>query len=54
MSPRPGRIEQVVEIDLPWPRPLSIRETEAFGEYTRTIRGIFASLGILKDDLATQ
>jgi NitT/TauT family transport system ATP-binding protein len=52
MSARPGRIEEVVEIDLPWPRPLSIRETDAFGEYTHKIREIFASLGILRDELA--
>jgi NitT/TauT family transport system ATP-binding protein len=52
MSPRPGRIEQIIEIDLPRPRPLAIRETPEFGEYTRQILDTFYSLGILGDHAA--
>ena len=50
MSPRPGRIEEILEIDLPRPRHLSIRETPAFGRYTSEIRRLFGSLGILRDE----
>jgi len=49
MSRSPGRIVDVIEIDLPRPRPLSIRETPAFGAYTQRIRHHFAELGILQE-----
>lgn len=52
MSARPGRIQRILEIDLPRPRRLSIRETPEFGRYTAEIRTIFASLGILREDVA--
>ena len=45
----PGRIVEVIDIDLPRPRPLSIRETPAFGAYVHQIRQHFAELGILKE-----
>lgn len=47
MSPRPGTIEQILDIDLPRPRDHAIRETPEFGRYASEIRQIFASLGIL-------
>jgi NitT/TauT family transport system ATP-binding protein len=50
MSPRPGRIEEILAIDLPRPRHLSIRETPQFGRYTSEIRRVFTSLGILRDE----
>jgi NitT/TauT family transport system ATP-binding protein len=53
MSPRPGKIERILEIDLPRPRPLSVRETPEFGRYTNEIRQVFSSLGILRDESAT-
>ena len=49
MSRNPGRIVEVIDIDLPRPRPLAIRETPAFGRYAQHIRHLFASLGILKE-----
>jgi NitT/TauT family transport system ATP-binding protein len=48
MSPRPGRIEDVLTIDLPRPRDLDVRETEEFGAYARQLREVFASLGVLR------
>ena len=33
-SPRPGRIVEGIDIDLPRPRKLSVRESPAFGAYT--------------------
>lgn len=38
ISPRPGRIESIVEIDFPRPRDLSIVESTRFGSYATTIR----------------
>jgi NitT/TauT family transport system ATP-binding protein len=47
MTPRPGKVGAVIDIDLPRPRDFSIRETEAFGSYTKTIRGLFEDWGVL-------
>ena len=38
MTPRPGRIQDVLDIDLPRPRTLEVMNTEAFGSYVRRIR----------------
>ena len=38
MSPRPGRIADVIESPLPAERPLEIRESEAFLEVARRVR----------------
>lgn len=50
MSRNPGEIVETIEIDLPRPRPLSIRETSDFGKYTARIREIFAELGVFKEE----
>jgi NitT/TauT family transport system ATP-binding protein len=49
MSRGPGRLVDVLDIDLPRPRQLSIRETPEFGVYTHKIRHLFTELGILKE-----
>lgn len=46
-SPRPGRIAEIIPIDLPRPRPLSVRETPEFGKYVRHIRDMFQQMGLL-------
>lgn len=38
MSPRPGRIVEVVTVDLPRPRDLDLTTTDTFGAYVRAIR----------------
>jgi NitT/TauT family transport system ATP-binding protein len=38
MSPQPGRIVEVIDCDLPSPRPLEIRETTAFGTLASRVR----------------
>ena len=48
-SPRPGRILETMEIDLPRPRPLALRETPRFGEYVRHIRGMFQRMGLIDE-----
>lgn len=50
MARNPGRIAEIVPIDIPRPRPLSIRQTEEFGKYVHHIRHIFASMGVAKAD----
>jgi NitT/TauT family transport system ATP-binding protein len=49
MSARPGRLEDIVRIDLPRPRPLSIRRTPAFAEYSDRINRVFEALGVLRE-----
>jgi len=53
-STRPGQVVEVLDIDLPRPRHLSIRETPEFGRYASEIRRIFSSLGILRDEGASE
>jgi NitT/TauT family transport system ATP-binding protein len=50
MTPRPGRIEDVVTINLPRPRRLSMRDMPEFAEYTRRITSIFESVGVLREE----
>ena len=45
----PGRIIEVLDIDLPRPRHLAVRETPEFGHYAGHIRQVFMKLGIVKD-----
>ena len=40
----------MLDIDLPRPRRLSMRETPEFGRYAGEIRRVFTSLGILRDE----
>jgi NitT/TauT family transport system ATP-binding protein len=49
MDRNPGRVVEVIDIDLPRPRPLAVRETPEFGRYASHVRHLFASLGILKE-----
>jgi NitT/TauT family transport system ATP-binding protein len=47
MTPRPGRIGDMLKIDLPRPRSLDVMTTEAFGAYVRRIRhGLNAGGGL--------
>ena len=47
MSPRPGRIEQILDIDLPRPRTLDTVTGPAFNAYATTIRSIFERSGVI-------
>jgi NitT/TauT family transport system ATP-binding protein len=38
MTPRPGKVEDMLTIDLPRPRSLDVMTTEKFGTYVRRIR----------------
>ena len=48
MSRAPGSIVDVLDIALPRPRPLAVRESPEFGAYVAQIRRIFESFGILR------
>jgi len=47
MTPRPGRIVDVIDIDLPRPRRLTMQSTPEFGHFTSAIRKHFGSTGSL-------
>lgn len=50
MAPRPGRVDRDVSIDLPRPRALPLRDTEAFRSYCVEIRGVLAGMGLFDRD----
>jgi len=49
MSPRPGRIVEILDIDLPRPRRLD-KLPPRFNEHAGRIRDIFKSKGVLAMD----
>jgi NitT/TauT family transport system ATP-binding protein len=46
MSPGPGRVREIVRIDLPRPRPLAIQATPEFAAYVTHLRGLFGEPGV--------
>jgi NitT/TauT family transport system ATP-binding protein len=46
MSPRPGRITEILEVELPRPRTLEMMNSAAFGAYVSRIRGHFSAASI--------
>jgi NitT/TauT family transport system ATP-binding protein len=48
MDRNPGRVAEIVDIDLRRPRSLAIRETPEFNRYVRQLRSTFESLGIMR------
>jgi NitT/TauT family transport system ATP-binding protein len=49
MTPRPGCIDRIIDIDLPRPRTLAMRETPEFAEYSRQILDLFLARGVLRE-----
>jgi NitT/TauT family transport system ATP-binding protein len=49
MSPRPGRVAAVLDIDLPRPRRLAVRESADLGRHASEIREHFRSFGLLSE-----
>jgi NitT/TauT family transport system ATP-binding protein len=49
-SPRPGRIAEVLTIDLLRPRRLSVRESPEFGRYCNRIRALFEEMGLISEE----
>ena len=49
-TPRPGRIADVIQVELPRPRRLAIRASERFNGYASHIRTLFEGMGLLKEE----
>jgi NitT/TauT family transport system ATP-binding protein len=49
MTPRPGRVDRMIDIKLPRPRTLAMRETPEFARYVREILDLFLARGILRE-----
>jgi len=49
MSPGPGRVREVVPIDLPRPRPLSVQATPEFAAYLTHLRSVFEAFGVARN-----
>jgi len=47
MTPRPGRLAEIIDIDLPRPRTLDMINSDAFGRFTGRIRTLLDSEGDL-------
>ncbi|MGA1329893.1 MAG: ABC transporter ATP-binding protein [Candidatus Nanopelagicales bacterium] len=47
MSPRPGRIAEIISIDLPRPRTLDMMTSDAAGAYVQRIRHYFNSSNVI-------
>jgi NitT/TauT family transport system ATP-binding protein len=47
ITPRPGRIDRVIDIDLPYPRDLAVKKSRAFSDSVRAIEEIFHGYGVL-------
>jgi NitT/TauT family transport system ATP-binding protein len=43
MSPRPGKIDEIIDIDLPRPRDVEIRESLEFVNYVRQLREVLGN-----------
>jgi NitT/TauT family transport system ATP-binding protein len=50
MTPRPGRVAETIDIELPRPRRLAVRASAKFIDYASRIRTLFEGMGLLKED----
>lgn len=50
ITPRPARIAEDIGIELPRPRSLELKQSEAFNAYTARIRELFKDLGVFHDE----
>jgi NitT/TauT family transport system ATP-binding protein len=49
MTPRPGEVDAIIDIDLERPRRLEMRDTSRFGELSAQIRECFMNRGVLHE-----
>jgi NitT/TauT family transport system ATP-binding protein len=50
LSPRPGRVERIWQIDLPRPRRLKMANNQSFIRYTQEITDLFMSKGVIHEE----
>jgi NitT/TauT family transport system ATP-binding protein len=48
MTPRPGRVREVIEIDLARPRRLDVRDSPVFVETIRRVSHLFQDMGVIR------
>jgi NitT/TauT family transport system ATP-binding protein len=48
MTPRPGRIRDIIDINLPRPRDLDVREHPAFTEVLHRVNHLFQDMGVIR------
>jgi NitT/TauT family transport system ATP-binding protein len=47
ITPRPGRIDRLIPIELPFPRDLAVKNSPAFLGYVREIQEMFRGFGVI-------
>ena len=47
ISPRPGKIDREIKIDLPYPRDLNVKRSPKFVEYVNLIQEVFHKYGVI-------
>jgi NitT/TauT family transport system ATP-binding protein len=47
MTARPGRVAQVIDVDLPRPRNVTVEQEPAFSAHVAYLRGLFVDQGVL-------
>lgn len=50
MSRSPGKIIEIIDVDLPRPRSLALRETPEFARYARRARLLFEQMGLFRGE----
>ena len=45
ITPRPGRLDGVIDSELPWPRDMSVKQSAAFATYVGRIADVFHRYG---------
>jgi NitT/TauT family transport system ATP-binding protein len=48
MTPRPGRVREVIAIDLPRPRRLDARDSPVFADAIRRVNYLFEDMGVIR------
>ncbi|MEM8852948.1 MAG: ABC transporter ATP-binding protein [Pseudomonadota bacterium] len=47
ITPRPGRIDRIIEVDLPFPRDFDVKRSPEFAAYGHDVEEIFRGFGVL-------
>ena len=47
ITPRPGKIDRELKIDLPYPRDLNVKKSQKFVEYLNSIHEVFHKYGVI-------